>query len=84
MNAEDEDEEEEDVKNIFWEPNLKLKMIDLRNNNRFNRFSFLKHSYLETVLIFAWKESDERKPIVDTSQVKVTGDMITTEDDALY
>ena len=63
---------------------MKLKMIDLRNNKSILRFQLSKHSYLDKVLIFAWKESDERKPIVDTSQVKVTGDMITTEDDALY
>ena len=57
-------------------------MIDLRNNNRFSRISFLKHAYLDKVLIFAWKEKDERFPIVDSSQVKITGEMMTTEDEA--
>ena len=57
-------------------------MIDLRNNNRFSRISFLKHAYLDKVLIFAWKEKDERSPIVDSNEVKITPEMITTEDEA--
>ena len=57
-------------------------MIDLRNNNRFSRLSFSKHSYLDKVLIFGWKEKDERFPIVDSSQVKITAEMMTTQDEA--
>ena len=55
-------------------------MIDLRNNNK-SRFTLSKHSYLDKVLIFAWKEKDE-KPIVHSSQVRITKEMITTEDEA--
>ena len=69
----DEDvKDDEDVKNVFYEPNLKLKMIDLRNN----RFRAGRHQslgskpYLEKVLIFAWKDKDEKFPI-DPSTVKV-------------
>ena len=48
---------------LFFTVDHKLKMIDLRYN-RFSPIVLRSKSYLETVLIFAWKEAVEKRPFV--------------------